>query len=324
MCTAASYHSDGFYFGRTLDNDCFYGESVAFVPRNYIFNMKHIPDTGRHYAIIGTALSDAEYPLFYDAMNEKGLCMAGLNFVKSTVYGEYREGAVNVAPYEFIPYILGNCDSVSQAKKLLADVNITSEGFSPKLPAARLHWIIADKSGAVTVESVSGGLMIYDNPAGVLTNEPSFDKQLFNLNNFLSLSPKSPENRFGKGLSLEAYSRGMGAMGLPGDLSSMSRFVRAAFVSQNSLAAESEEESVSQFFHILGSVDQQKGCCITENGRYEYTVYTSCMSADKGIYYYTAYDSHRIKAVDMNRENAEGTAVVKYPFVMSEDIAFLN
>ena len=123
MCTAASYHSDGFYFGRTLDNDCFYGESVAFVPRNYIFNMKHIPDTGRHYAIIGTALSDAEYPLFYDAMNEKGLCMAGLNFVKSTVYGEYREGAVNVAPYEFIPYILGNCDSVSQAKKLLAETD---------------------------------------------------------------------------------------------------------------------------------------------------------------------------------------------------------
>lgn len=148
--------------------------------------------------------------------------------------------------------------------------------------------------------------------------------QMFNLNNYMGLSPKSPKNTFSDKLDLKTYCRGMGAMGLPGDLSSMSRFIRAAFVKMNSVSGESEKESVSQFFHILGSVDQQRGCNESDRGEFETTVYTSCCNADRGIYYYTAYDNHQITAVDMNRENLNGKELKRYPLITEEQINFQN
>ena len=174
------------------------------------------------------------------------------------------------------------------------------------------------------MEAVAEGIMIYDNPVGVLTNNPPFDKQMFQLNNYMHLSCKSPENQFASGLELNRYSRGMGAMGLPGDLSSQSRFVRVAFVKMNSVSGESEEESVSQFFHILGSVDQQRGCCELEQGEYEITLYTSCCNTTKGIYYYTTYDNHQISAVDMHQEDLDGNKPIRFPKLTGEKIYFQN
>ena len=113
-------------------------------------------------------------------------------------------------------------------------------------------------------------------------------------------------------------------MGLPGDLSSQSRFVRVAFVKENSVSGESEAESVSQFFHILGVVDQQRGCCELEEGKYEITIYTSCCNTQKGIYYYTTYNNHQISAVDMHRENLAGDELVRYPMVDEEQIRMVN
>ena len=171
---------------------------------------------------------------------------------------------------------------------------------------------------------MADGLHVWDNPAGVLTNNPPFDQQMFMLNNYMHLSPKQPENNFSNGIELNAYSRGMGALGLPGDLSSSSRFVRVAFTKVNAFSGESEEESVSQFFHILGSVDQQRGCCEVSDGKYEITLYTSCCNADKGIYYYTTYENHQITAVDMNRENLDGETLSRFPLVQGEQIRWEN
>ena len=140
----------------------------------------------------------------------------------------------------------------------------------------------------------------------------------------MHLSPKSPANSFSDKLPLCTYSRGMGAMGLPGDLSSQSRFVRAAFVKMNSVSGDSESESVSQFFHILGSVDQQRGCCDVGEGKFEITIYTSCCNADKGIYYYTAYENHQITAVDMKKENLDGDTLSRYPLISREQINMQN
>ena len=120
------------------------------------------------------------------------------------------------------------------------------------------------------------------------------------------------------------YSRGMGAIGLPGDLSSQSRFVRATFVKTNSLSGETESESVSQFFHILGAVEQQKGCCEVTDGKFEYTIYTSCCNGDKGIYYYTAYENHQITGVDMNKENLNSDKLICYPLIQGEQIKIQN
>ena len=324
MCTAATYKTRDFYFGRTLDYEFSYGETIVIVPRNYRFVFRNEKTIGNHYAIIGTAHVAEDYPLFYEAANEKGLAIAGLNFVGNAHYFEPVEGRDNIAQFELIPWILSQCADVSEARALIERINLTNTPFSDRLPVAQLHWIIADKDGAITVESVRDGIKIYDNPVGVLTNNPPFDLQMFQLNNYMGLTNGSPANTFAPGLELQRYSRGMGAIGLPGDLSSQSRFVRVAFTKMNSLSGEGERESVSQFFHILGSVDQQRGCCLLEDDKYEITIYTSCCNCSKGIYYYTTYDNHAITGVDMHRENLDGNSLVCYPMVTEEEIRMQN
>lgn len=324
MCTAATYKTKDFYFGRTLDYEFSYGDEVTVTPRNFLFHFRCMKDMPSHYAMIGMACAMADYPLYYEAVNEKGLGMAGLNFVGNADYKEPAEGKDNVAQFEFIPWILGQCSTVKEARALIEKINLVNIPFSDQLPLAQLHWIIADSSETITVESVKEGIKVYDNPAGVLTNNPPFDEQMFRLNDYMNLSPKQPENNFSDKLPLHAYSRGMGALGLPGDLSSASRFVRVAFVRAHSVSGDSESESVSQFFHILNSVDQQRGCCDVGEGKYEITIYTCCCNADKGIYYYTTYDNHQISAVDMYKEDLDSDKLSRYKLVTSEQIFMQN
>ena len=324
MCTAATYKTKDFYFGRTLDYEYSYKEEVTITPRNYEFKFRNVNNLTSHYAIIGMAFISDNYPLYYDAVNEKGLAIAGLNFVGNAYYNERQLNKENIAQFELIPYLLGSCSSVKEVKKLLEKINITNDPFSEELPLAQLHWIISDKEECITLESVKEGLKIYDNPVGVLTNNPTFDKQLFNLNNYSGLSPKNKENTFNNKLNFDTYSRGLGALGLPGDLSSMSRFVRVAFVKMNSLSEENEIASVSQFFHILNSVDQQRGCCVLGNNKFEITIYTSCCNTDKGIYYYTTYNNHQITAVDMHKEDLNSSTLIHYPLITREQIRFQN
>ena len=319
MCTAATYKTKDFYMGRTLDYEFSYGEQITITPRNYEFDFRFAGKIKSHYALIGMAFVAGGYPLYYDAVNEKGLGMAGLNFVGNAYYHDVKEGAVNVAQYEFIPWVLSQCATLDEAKKLIQTINLVKTPYNEHLPAASLHWIIADQSGAITVESVEEGLKIYENPVGVLTNNPSFDKQLFNLNNYMSLSPKQPQNDFSKQLDLKSYSRGMGALGLPGDLSSMSRFVRVAFTKMNARSKDNERDSVNQFFHILGSVEQQRGCCEVDDGKYEITIYTSCWNSQKGIYYYTTYNRRQITAVNMHKVNLDGQHLISYSMLDDEE-----
>ena len=324
MCTAITYKTKDFYFGRTLDYEYSYKEEITITPRNYKFNFKNESIITNHYAIIGMAYVAENYPLYYDAINEKGLGMAGLNFVGNAYYNESIQGKDNIAQFEFIPWILSQCSTANEARKLIQKINILNIPFSSQLPLAKLHWLISDENESITVEVVKEGIKIYNNPVGVLTNNPPFDKQLFALNNYINLSNESPKNKFADGLELQQYSRGMGAIGLPGDLSSQSRFVRASFVKMNSVSGESENESVSQFFHILNAVEQQRGCCKLDDGKYEITIYTSCCNATKGIYYYTTYDNHQINAVDMNREDLDGEEIIRYSLIKGEHINYQN
>lgn len=324
MCTAVAYNSNRLYFGRTLDNDFSYNEEVTITPRNFCLKFRHGSEIKKHYAIIGMAYVAEKYPLYYDAMNESGLCMAGLNFIGNAKYNKPTKEKNNIAHFELIPWILCQCTNVEVAVQLLKETNITDELFNTKLPVAELHWIIADKENVITIEKMEDGLRIYDNPVGVLTNNPPFNEQLFSLNNYMHLSAKEPTNKFSDKLDLKRYSRGMGALGLPGDLSSQSRFIRAAFVNMNSVKADYEEKNISQFFHILGAVEQTMGCCILENDKYEKTIYSSCCCADTGIYCYTSYNNRQISAVDMNKTDLDSNELIRYPLIKNEQIKMQN
>lgn len=324
MCTAVTYRSADHYFGRNLDLEYSYHETVTVTPRKYPLLFRKAAPLPEHYAMIGMAFVKDGYPLYYDATNEKGLSMAGLNFPGNADYKAEQAGRDNISPFEFIPWILGQCADLREAKRLLQRLNLVDIPFSEALPLSPLHWMIADRHGSIVVESMKSGLRVYDDPVGVLTNNPPFEYQLFHLNNHMQLSSEAPLNRFADGLELGEYCRGMGAMGLPGDLSSASRFVRAAFTRMNSRSGPAENESVSQFFHILGSVEQQRGCVRLGKDQYDITVYTSCCNTDKGIYYYTTYDNRQISAVDMHRTALDGEALVNYPLVTEQQIHFQN
>ena len=291
MCTALTYKTSDTYFGRNLDLEYTYNESVTISPRNFEFNFRYKNNMIRHFSIIGMAYIVNNYPLYYDAINEKGLGIAGLNFPENAYYTENSNDLDNIAPFEFIPWILSQCEDVNEARKSISKLTLINENFSEQLPLSPLHWMIADRESSIVVEQTKNGLNIYENPVDIMTNNPPFDYQLFSLNNYINISTGRPVNKFSENYKLDEYSRGMAGIGLPGDLSSNSRFIKATFTKLNSISNSNEEESVSQFFHILSSVEQQRGCVQVDEGKYEITAYSSCCNLNRGIYYYTTYEN---------------------------------
>ncbi len=282
MCTALTYNSGDFYFGRNLDLDMSYGERVTVMPRNFSFPMKAVPDLIQHYALIGMAVVADGCPLFFEATNEKGLSIAGLNFPDNAFYREVAEGKLNLAPYELIPWFLGKCACLSEAREEAERLNIVNIPFNESLPLSPLHWIICDKSGSLTLESTKGGLKIYENPFGILANNPPFDYHLINTNKFM--------------LFKEA---------LPGDFSSEARFVRGAYLKEKASPKKGEEESVSQFFRMLSLVSVPEGCMLTKEGKAHFTRYSCCCNTDKGVYYYNRCDNYTVTAVDMYKTDLD-------------------
>ncbi|QCQ90510.1 choloylglycine hydrolase [Rhodococcus sp. SGAir0479] len=323
MCTAANYTAGDHYFGRNLDLEISYHETVVVTPRNFRFAFRRVPELVTHHAMIGIATVSDGYPLYYDGTNDRGLSMAGLNFPENADYKPESPDATNIAPFEFIPWVLGQFETVADVRGALADVRLVDIPFSAHFPLSPLHWIISDRTESITVESVADGLRVYDNPVQVLTNNPTYDMQVFNLNNYMSLSVDPPENHFSEQLKLDTYSRGLGAFGLPGDLSSASRFVKATFTRVHSVSGSSESEAISQFFHILGSVEQQRGL-VRLGDKYEITIYSSCCNTDKGIYYYRTYENSQITGVDMHREDLDGKELAVYPLVTGQQVLMQN
>ncbi len=324
MCTALSFTKKEHYFGRNLDWVRSYGEKVCIVPRNMPLLFRRAGALSHHYAMIGMATVAEETPLFYDAVNEAGLCMAGLNFAGNAFYHPEAQGKDNIPPFEFITWILSQCATVEEARGKLERLNLTNLPFSDQLPLATLHWIISDRNTSLVVESVADGLHVYENPLGVMTNNPPFPYQVFNLSNYRALSSVTPENRLLKEKKLDVYSQGLGALGLPGDLSSMSRFVRMVFHSQMAMCEETEESCVSQFFHLLGSVEMPRGSCQMDQGGLELTLYSCCMNADAGRYYYTTYDNRRITCVDLHKADLDGRTLTTWELMKKQSICYQN
>lgn len=317
MCTAIIYKSNDPYFGRNLDLHFHYKESVTITPRKYPFPW------GSLYAIIGIATVENDYPLYYDAVNEMGLAMAGLNFPGICYYPPACKSKECIAPYEFIPWVLSRFSCAKEAVQAIRRIRIADIPFSPEYPNTPLHFILCDKKDCFVIEPTRKGVLIYENPVGVLTNSPDFPYHLYNLSNYQNLSANQAQNRLSPSLPLQPYSNGMGAFGLPGDLSSSSRFIKAAFTLQNALKKENEYDAVNQCFHILGSVYQEEGCVKVNDG-WEKTVYTSCCNLEKGIYYYTTYDNSQITAVHLYHEDLNDSALKAYPLCFTTQIRTEN
>lgn len=325
MCTSMAMKTGDFYFGRNMDIDYSFGERIVITPRNYPFKFRRAGAKTSHYAMIGMASVIENYPLYAEASNEKGLCMAGLNFPENAYYsGKNEQNKFNIAAFELIPWILGECSCVAEAKQLLEKTNITSEAFSREVPPAPLHWHIADRNCSIVLEAMKDGVHIYENRVNVLTNNPPFDFQMTNLSQYVNLTVELPESRLCRIADIKPFGKGMGSFGLPGDFSPASRFVKAAYLLTNSVCGKGENESVSQFFHILDSVAVVNGSIEAASERPYYTTYSCCVNADKGIYYYKTYLNNRISAVNMYNENLDGDTPVEFAVRNSQQIEYVN
>lgn len=324
MCTALAKPFTDCYFGRTLDYDRLYPFQPLMTQRHFRHDFRHIDAPESSYAILGMGMPADGVPLFFDGVNEKGIFAAGLLFEGNAVYRKPLAGMDNIPSFALIPWILGHCASLQEVRTALTRIHITDTPFRKDLPPSPLHWFLSDGKASLTVEPLADGLQIHDNPVGVLTNNPPFPLQMFHLSGFMGVSPYPPENRFSADISFVPYSRGMGAVGLPGDWTSASRFVRGAFVRHNGLSGSSEEENVGQIFHMLNTVEQVKGCIRLEEGGIPYTQYASCVNGSRGVYYYSTYHNRRITAVDMGAEELDGERMIVFPLMEGEDILYRN
>lgn len=324
MCTSINFKTKDNYFGRTLDLEYRFNEKVIITPRSYEFRLKNGNTINIKYSIIGMATVINNYPLYAEATNEKGLSIAGLYFPQNAYFFDEENSKLNLAPYELIPYFLGMYSTVEEIGKVISNLNITNMPFEENMPIADLHWMISDGNKCIVVEQKKDGIKIYDNPVGVLTNNPSFDYHLMNINNYSNLTPYYEESKFSNKINLQQYSQAMGAIGLPGDNSSTSRFIRAAFNKLNSRCKDDEESSVTQFFHILDSVTMVQGTTITKENKSDITTYACCINTTKGIYYYKTYTNSQITAIKMTEKEKNKKELSIYNLIEKQQINYDN
>ena len=305
MCTAVWDRANGL-FGRTLDLEYTYDEQVVISPGGRF---------GGWYRMVGMATVADGYPLYYDAVNERGVAMAALHFPQSCAYPPPRERAVNVGSFALIPTLLSRCPSVEEVVAEMRRIYLCNHAFSEAFPPSPLHWLVADRHHAVVIEATAAGVQVTDNPTGVLTNEPPLSHQLSHLTQYAHLSVALPTDGWQTPIG-----RGGGAVGMPGDYTSPSRFVRAAFGAAHA-PTEEPMQKIGGYFRRMAAVEIPRGWVQSEDGRWVETHYTSCMDLEQGVYYYHTAGCRRITAV---RLTDTATDLIAYPLHKQEDIAWEN
>ena len=329
MCTSLSIKSNKGhnFFGRNMDLAYDFNQSVLIIPRNYQIPNKVTGDMAKNkYAIIGMGTIIDNHPTLADGMNEKGLACAGLNFDGySYVEENIVPGKKNIAPYDFIYWVVANHETVDEVKQTIENLELVKVPINERTPLPTLHWMIVDKTGkSIVVEKTKDKFAVYDNPVGVMTNNPTFDWHLTNLNEYMNIAPNHPENVKWSDKELTPLGVGAGTLGIPGDFESVSRFVRIAYIRAHMPSIEDDTTAVTQFLHMLDYVIMVKGGVITKEGLEDITRYSSCMDQERGIYYYRNYNNNRINAIDMHKEDLDSTEIKLFPYLETQDINYQN
>lgn len=303
-------------FGRNMDIEAHFGEAVTVTPCNHPLPFHYLPPLGEHYAIIGMAAVANGYPLYADAMNEKGLCMAGLHFPGNAVYlppCDSPKDTVRIAPFELIPYLLGICATAAEVKCVLQKVTIVDVSFSPALRNTPLHWYVAAADGGLVIEATAEGLTVYDDLAGVLTNNPPYPYHVAHLHRFDALTNRAPALTRNEETAGETYDLSLGLVGLPGDYTSPARFVRCATLRRlTDWEGISTAAAVARFFRVLGAVAVPHGCVKTADGENHATIYTACMDTAELCYHLLTEDNPTPTSVEMTEEIRRGNSLLHF------------
>ena len=325
MCTSITLNKENFLFGRNMDLDYSFGGRVTVTPRNFPLMFRCAVPMTSHYAMIGmTSVLAEDFPLYAEAANEKGLCMAGLDFPFNAYYPEAAaHEKEKISPFEIIPWVLGQCADVESAVALLSRTITVDVNYSSHVMLTPMHWHIADKNRSVVAEPLKDGMRIHENPVGVMTNNPPFEFHMADLCRYANLVPCDPESSFSRAAGLRPFSGGLGSVGLPGDFSSSSRFVKAAYLRHFSVCGGGDS-AVMQMFHLLDSVAVVKGSVISSRGKFTVTDYSCCIDPVRKIYYLKSYENSSVAAVRMTEDNADGNRLIHFRRSCEPQIGFVN
>ncbi|KNZ40309.1 choloylglycine hydrolase family protein [Acetobacterium bakii] len=298
MCTSLTLTTKDHLnlLARTMDFAFVLEPELIFVPRKYPFVFEM--DASSHsvtYALMGIGQQQDNTYAFTDGVNEAGLACATLYFPG---YAHYSEGIIadktNLASYEVVGWLLANFATIDEVKEAVSQLNIVNAPAKLFGVVTPLHWIVTDKSGAaIVIEPMESGLVVYDNPLGVMSNSPDFNWHMTNIRNYIGINPFKIEALKLNGLTFAPFGNGARTIGLPGDYTPPSRFIRALFGKEAINELDNEDEGIKAAFHILASVDIPKGSVITDEG-VDYTQYTACMVCNTGTYYIKTYDNNQI------------------------------
>ncbi len=295
-------------FARTLEFAVDIKSSIIVVPRGKAYAGTapgDKPGLGwiTKYGIVGA--NGFDMPVTVDGLNEKGLQVGLFYFPGFARYQEIKpqDAGKALAPWELGVFLLGTCTDVKEAVAAAQDVRVgevvqKDMGFVPGV-----HAIVTDASGkSVVLEYVGGELKVHANPLGVLTNSPTFDWHMTNLSNYVNLTVSNVPRLDVAGTELRGFGQGSGMLGIPGDFTPPSRFVRAVAFSKSALPVETAREGILQAFHILNQFDIPKGAARgLEHGKEvaDYTLWTSASDLKNLRYYFRTYDNSRIRMIDL-------------------------
>ena len=322
MCTSFTYEdADGkFFLSRTMDFGFELGGRPVVIPRQHHFN-SDVAANGfaGPLGFVGAGRNVGQY-LTVDGVNEAGFAAATLYFTESKYSPAPLAGHVNLASHEMIPYLLGNMHSVSELRDRLATLNVVAvkNKFMGDI-VVPLHWIVTDASGDCAVLEAEGeGLQLYDNPVGVMTNSPDFPWHVKNLKNFAQLQPTLAAGTKYGALQADGFGAGTGAVGLPGDYTSVSRFVRMAFLREHAEKVHGQAAAVNTISHLLGSLDIPRGIKISADGSSDYTQYRGYMDMSRHAYFMQPYDDQTITKVALTEDLLNAAEQTEFPLAQAQ------
>ncbi len=308
-------------YARTLEFATDLQSDLMIVPRGYA-RTGTTPD-GKEglkwkakYASVG--MNGAGLPFLFDGLNEKGLAAGTFYFPTSAGYMPYAATDANktIAQWEVGSWILENFATVDEVKANIGSVVVPSVVFSGWGFAPEAHYVVHDVSGkSIVIEYVDGKLTVTDNPLGVITNSPSFDWQMTNLRNYVNFSMTNVAPIKLGSVELKPFGQGTGMLGMPGDFTPPSRFVRAVAFSHSVFPSQTGHDAVISAFHILNQFDIPKGAAREkdEHGNVlaDYTLWTSASDLKAKQYFFRTYENSQIRMIDLTKMDLDAKDIVK-------------
>lgn len=307
MCTSIYFKTadQKHLLSRTMDFSYELNPNPIFMPRRYQWKSTIEGELRENkFGFVGAGKKLADHYFVADGVNEKGLAIAELYLPGEAKYQSSLDpDMINLAPHEFITFLLGNCASIEDVRILLSEIRLVEAKVPVMGIVTPLHWILTDCDGnCCVIEPTEKTLKLKPNPVGVMTNTPCLEWHLDNLRNYLNLSNKQrPSCQFGQYIAVP-FSQGTGSLGLPGSYTPPDRFVRAAFFKEHTLEAQNEAEGVLNAYHILSTVFIPKGVVVTDRETNDYSQYIGIMCNESRTYYYSSYDNTQVSSIILDEE----------------------